>query len=942
VDIIYVNEIKSMKEKFTSNAMDIKRRGTITLITFALILSYLNGYSQKEAYIWYFGRKAGLDFNTTPPTMLSNGPNPGTGDTDEAHATISDADGNLLFYTNGQTIWNKNLAVMPNGTGLSGHWSTTQCATVFPLPGSTTEYFIITTPLTGSTTGLLYSVVDMNAAGGLGDIKAPVASHKNQPMPNCPTYMMESVVSVPHSNGIDIWVIAHTADNPGTANNEGGSFVVWLVTSSGISYSNTYTLGYAYPASASGSRGIGIMKSNSCFTRIFISYYNASSRVEGFSFNNSTGVVGNWPAPVSGPLVIDEYRNSSGVMTPIGSFSYGLEISPNGRYLYNTISGETGNKELTQYDLQAGTGSNDDIEKSAVRLTPAAPQGDRYSQLQLGPDGKIYHSIFNWNNIGSGGFCRVGVINSPNTGGAGANYVESEYIWPASATGVGSSMGLTSFHKGFISGRAAITSSLDNLEEVCLGDQLDFIAQSSGSIATYAWNIDKNLNNTVDYMTGPTIFHTYTATGTYTVELVVTDVCGYTYTSTSEVKVLPKTSSAGTVQCSPVIGNVTSPDPSYTYVWYSDAAGTKPIATGATNVSLPVAGSGNVYVRAETGVTSNTSNHELRNTGTKNNWGGSAGNYVEFTVLTPITLNSFNWGNGSIPGWPYPSTTYTVKIQNQDGSVTFYTNSYTTTEGSSTYNAYSESGLNLNLPAGTYRIQYSGTGADWSVSTNASDENVIIGTNAGKVGNFKYTVTKLSPTRLPCSQMSAAIPYSCPLPVELLAFDLIYSGKSVLLKWATSQEVNNNYFEIEKSIDGIHFFNIGKVNGAGNSSQALHYSYNDRETHSGVIYYRIKQVDYDGTFTYSTIKSVHIGHNVSFTIKPNPSNGTITIATNSETASEPFRVEVLDLLGITYFAEEIELVDQRMKVNLQHLPKGLFIVRISGKEEVYTERLVIE
>jgi len=906
---------------------------------------YIDGYSQKEAYTWYFGRKAGLDFNTTPPTMLSNSPNVGNADTDEAHATISDANGNLLFYTNGQTIWNKNLVAMPNGTGLMGHWSTTQCATVFPLPGSTNEYFIITTPLTGTATGLLYSKIDMTAASGLGDIKAPVASNKNQPMPSCPTYMMESVISVPHFNGTDIWVIAHTADNPSTPlSNEGGSFVVWLVTSAGISYSNTYTLGYAYPYDnvMGVSRGIGIMKSNSCFTRIFISYYNASSRVEGFSFDNTIGAVNDWPAPVSGPLVLDEYRNSSGVMTPIGSFSYGLEISPNGRYLYNTISGETGNKELSQYDLQAGTGTNAEIENSAVRLTPASPDGIRYSQLQLGPDGKIYHSIFNWNNIGGGGYCKIAVINSPNTGGSGANYVESVYIWPASAVGVGSSMGLTSFHKGFISGRAAITSSLNNLEQVCLGDVLDFTAQSAGLVNSYKWNIDKNLNNTVDYTTGPTIYHTYPAIGDYTVELEVMDNCGYTYTSTSNVKVLPKMSTSGTVQCEPVIGNVTSPDPSYTYVWYSDAAGTRPIATGSTNVSLPVAGSGEVYVRAETGVSSATTNAVLRNTGTKNNWGGGAGSEVDFTVLTPITLNSFQWGNGSIPGWPYPATTYTVSVKNLAGTVTYYTNSYTTTAGSSSYNTYTESGLNLFLPAGAYKILYSTTGADWNVSTNASDNNVNIGTKPNKVANFNYTVTNLTPTFLPCSQMSAAISYDCPLPVAFSFFYVTKSGESALLKWITSNEINNDYFQIQKSTDGINFYTIGSIFGTENSNNGQPYSYTDSDIQSGTTYYRIKQVDYNGTYSFSTVRSISFNQPFSFTIKPNPSNGTFTIVVYSENLSDTYNVEIINTLGVVVYEEEKENYDNQIQMNLNHLAKGIYLVRITSNDVTYFEKVVIE
>jgi hypothetical protein len=205
------------------------------------------------------------------------------------------------------------------------------------------------------------------------------------------------------------------------------------------------------------------MKANSCFNKIFISYYNASSRVEGFSFSNSTGAVSNWPAPISAPLVIDQYRNNANSLTAIGSFSYGLEISGDGRYLYNTRSGEGGDRALNQYDLQAGAGTNAAINNSAVRLSPASPDGVRYGQLQMGPDGKIYHTIHNWNNVGAGGYCKISVVNAPNVAGAGANFVEVAYNW--AINGVGSTMGLPSFHKGFVAGRPNITSTVTNLQE---------------------------------------------------------------------------------------------------------------------------------------------------------------------------------------------------------------------------------------------------------------------------------------------------------------------------------------------------------------------------------------------------------------------------------------------------------------------------------------------
>jgi hypothetical protein len=916
-------------------------------------------FGQKEAYRWYFGRKAGFDFTTTPPTMLTNGPYPGVGDVEEAHAAISDKNGNYLFYTNGEKIWDNTGTQMPNGSGLNGNYSTTQCATVFPVPGSATDYYVLTTPVTGSTTELQWNRIDMSLNSGKGDIKTPVASNKNQSMPSCPTYMMESVVSVPHFNGTDIWVIAHTADDPGTTPaNEGGSFIVWLVTSAGIAYSNTYTLGYAYPASAGVSKGIGIMKSNSCFTKVFISYYNASSRIEGFSFSNSTGAVSNWPAPVSGPLVIDQYKDATNTMVPIGSFSYGLEVSGNSRYLYNTISGEGGGvKELTQYDLQAGTGTTANIINSAVRLTPASPGGDRYGQLQIGPDGKIYHTLHNWNNIGSGGYCKIGVIDAPNTGGTGATFIEQAYVWPATATGVGSTMGLTSFHKGFLAGKAAINSSFANLQQICLGDNVDFAAQTSGAtISMYQWNIDKNLNNTIDFSGAAvsSINYTYPATGSYTVELTVTDQCGYNYTSTSQVQVLAKPTAAGTLSCSPVLGNVTSPNGAYTYVWYSDAAATNAIATGTTNVSLPIAGgTGNVYLKATSG--SSSASTGLTNAPSGGHpWGGNdAGttHTMGFTVnKAPLTFGSFGielpygaWAASN------QNTTFNVSLKNVSSGVVYYSANHTVASDGPTWVSgypFTET-VNASLPLGNYQIiikATSGSGGPVSkfsgcTSNQLDTKSALTYASSGVcgiAGDFTYTLTEISTTALACSQV-ATIPYNCPLPVSWLSFtaNRTAEASSVLLNWSTASEQNNKVFYIQRSLDGISFETIGQLSAAGNSSSVKSYEYIDAAAPSGSLYYRIVQEDYNGVSTLSNIETVNSADLLQLSLVPNPGNGNFKIIGLSENIK--LEVSVYSVTG--QFVFNTTTVSGEI-VDLSELAKGFYIVKIRTGNSIQSIRFI--
>ena len=107
-------------------------------IIFILIFLPAVVFSQNEANIWYFGENAGIDFNSGSPVALTDGQL----FTDEGCATISDTSGNLLFYTDGSTVYDKNHAIMPNGTGLLGNNSSTQSAIIVKKPGSNTIYFL--------------------------------------------------------------------------------------------------------------------------------------------------------------------------------------------------------------------------------------------------------------------------------------------------------------------------------------------------------------------------------------------------------------------------------------------------------------------------------------------------------------------------------------------------------------------------------------------------------------------------------------------------------------------------------------------------------------------------------------------------------------------------------------------------------------------------------
>ena len=166
-------------------------------IILILISTIFCAFAQNEGNIWYFGENAGLDFNSGTPVALTDG----MLNTLEGCAVISDNNGDLLFYTDGMTVYNKNHTIMPNGVGLLGNNSSTQSAIIVKKPGSANVYYIFTVDgHTGAQGGLSYSEVDMTLNGGFGDINAT----KNILLI---PQTSEKVTAIEHQNSSDFWIV---------------------------------------------------------------------------------------------------------------------------------------------------------------------------------------------------------------------------------------------------------------------------------------------------------------------------------------------------------------------------------------------------------------------------------------------------------------------------------------------------------------------------------------------------------------------------------------------------------------------------------------------------------------------------------------------------------------------------------------------------------------
>lgn len=166
------------------------------------------------------------------------------------------------------------------------------------------------------------------------------------------------------------------------------------------------------------------------------------------------------------------------------------------------------------------------------------------------------------------------------------------------------------------------------------------------------------------------------------------------------------------------------------------------------------------------------------------------------------------------------------------------------------------------------------------------------------------------------------------LPIELLNFEAYYSQNQVQLNWQTASELNNDFFTIERSINGSNWGKLVTVDGAGNSSFLLNYSTIDNNPYSGISYYRLKQTDFNGQFKYSQIRSVNIKSLKDFQIEiyPNPTSNQITIMGN-ETELES--ISIYDIRGrdITNLTKKIMDAGTKLVIDLSELNAGTYYIK---------------
>ena len=470
------------------------RKNYFVIILLVLFFSTIN--AQKEASYWFFGRNAGLDFNSGNPIADTNG----SLSTIEGCASISNIAGNLLFYTDGINVWNRDHAIMPTGRPLAGHPSSTQSAIIVPKPGDSDVYYIFTVDWIGGQKGLNYFTVDMNLDEGLGDVvgidNIPTANN----LLNSP--LSEKITAIKASNEEAFWIISYKQ----------AKFYVFKVNNTGV-------IDLALPGN-SGFQGStdarGYLKTSPDGTKLVSA--NMTAGIFIYDFNSATGVVTN-----------------ERELDVLGEFSYGVEFSPQSKKLYVStgdfkVDSEAeiipATEKLFQFNLDIPLPTEANLNTSRVELHSYVNQR---GALQVGIDGKIYRAIDNTSFLG--------VINDPESDGVLSNYEHN-------AIGLGgkiSTHGLPPFIQSFF------TASFQTQNQ-CFGGVTNFTLNSNEPdlIAEIVWDFG-------DGSPGSTLFdpsHVYSFPGDYTVTVTITTIADEIETITRDITIfdLPKITSPATLQ----------------------------------------------------------------------------------------------------------------------------------------------------------------------------------------------------------------------------------------------------------------------------------------------------------------------------------------------------------------------------------------------------------
>jgi hypothetical protein len=395
------------------------------------------------------------------------------------------------------------------------------------------------------------------------------------------------------------------------------------------------------------------------------------------------------------------------------------------------------------------------------------------------------------------------------------------------------------------------------------------------------------------------------------------------------------------------------------YNWYTTPSGATiaPGGTGTTTLSPTVSTTTTFYVQDMSAVNGNVGPTTALGAGT--DWGVNANLHLNFTANSNFTLNSLQIPFGPIHA-NTATATITVEILDGTGAPFSPVRTYTsnprnvTTGMSNSLITFDFTGMTIQSAWGpALRMRLSGKSESlngailWSAGpasypyTSAGGIVSITGQSGGNGGPNQYNYfynwnisTGTSCDRLPVIAKVGDCTLS---PVELIGFSGALQDGSAILSWQTATETNNDYFQIERSLDGVSFEAIGTVNGQGTVVGITPYTFADETTPFGTVYYRLAQYDYDATVSYSNVVQLTNEAPINVSVTPNPFGqaADLFILAGQETK---VNVIVSDLSGRALYQKtvptnEITLIGET-------LPPGVYLVQVQSSQGLKTVKVI--
>lgn len=428
-----------------------------TLLSVFLFISVFT-FGQKHQNNWYFGRNASILFDATTniPSVGNNNPMVYP----LASVSISDSSsGKLLFYSDGETVWDNNHQAMPNSNDIST--STAMGALIVPNPANRNQYYIFTVDINRL---LEYTIVDMSLNGGLG----AVISKRNTIASN----IAQTIIAVKHEFENAYWLITHNNLNPAQ-----DIFLVYKVSENGISTTPI--------TSKVGEKGrtFGDLVSNSSGTKLALTTYaDAEGIAQVFDFDKQCGLVSN-------AITLHKENN--------WNYAFGAAFSPDDNILY--IAYSVGESQLTQYF--GADFSNWDV---------VAYSDANYNDIHIGPDSKLYINT-HFNGIPSKD---IDVLLNPNGIGFAVDY-QQDFL--DLGTGKNGNFRFPNFITDKSTPDPSIYKPTISFIDVCVGDSTRFfITGVSSTPDSLNWQfIDTNGSITTSTLLDPK--HRFSQKGTHTV-----------------------------------------------------------------------------------------------------------------------------------------------------------------------------------------------------------------------------------------------------------------------------------------------------------------------------------------------------------------------------------------------------------------------------------------